>query len=165
MNRLLYIFCMFIGLASTHQLNAQAFLSIENDRRFIRHKAYLGDEIKYKSRNHSRPQTGRIDSLATDGYIRIDRIPLHTDSLLKVYHKHAFRKPQPLRTLLGGALVAGSAMYLAGNEVNSWITGTVANRGPISTPLIVMGSGLLLMHKWKRAYTLGRRWQASVLEL
>lgn len=156
---------LFIFLSTHYGLMfAQPFLSIENERRYVRHKAYVGDEIKYKSRMDAHPRVGIIDSLSTNGYIRINRFPMHTDSIVKVYRKYAFQKSRPLRSLLGGGFVAGSALYMAGNVVNGWITGNETLKAPLTTPLIVMGSGILLLRDWRRSYRIGGRWQARVLE-
>jgi hypothetical protein len=156
---------LFLCLSTLNGLiHAQPFLSIENDHRYVRYKAYVGDEIKYKSRMDARARVGIIDSLSTDGYIRINRFPMHTDSIVRVYRKYVFQKSRPLRTLLGGGLVAGSALYMAGNVVNGWITGNETLNAPMTTPVIVMGSGILLLRDWRRSYRMGGRWHARVLE-
>lgn len=162
-SRTIVFFLLLISCA-TH-VSAQKYLSVENEKRLKRYKAFEGDKIRIRMQHIPGKISGTLDSLALDGTFKLDGRIYHTDSIDRVYRKDIF-KPEGFRLkFLGTGLIAGSVLYMGGMIVNGWILSTGPAAATLYTaPLIILGTGLILVHQWKPAYKQGKSWRMRVLQ-
>jgi len=147
-------------------LKAQLYLSVENERRMIRKKAFIGEEIRFCLDKDRTKISGTIDSLALDGVFTVGGTLYKSSEIRKIYAVGSLRVNDKGKRLLGGTLAASSMVYMAGTLINGWITGPPANQiRYYQVPLILLAGGIGLFTPWRKAYPLQGRWKLRVLQM
>lgn len=146
-------------------LQAQTYLSLENERRMIRRKAFVGDEIIFSLRTNPERFSCVLDSIAMDGFFRADRMDFQTSEIRKVWAQGPFISNERGKRFLGAILTLSSIVYMGGTLVNGWILQNPAQHiNFYKAPLVVMGVGVGLYVPWRNSYGLGKGWKLRVMQ-
>jgi hypothetical protein len=166
MRYLILFFLSSLLMSWIFPLQAQLYLSVENERRMIRKKAFVGEEIRFCLGNERTKISGTIDSLALDGVFSVGGTLYKSSEIRKIYAVGSLRVNDRGKRLLGGTLAASSMVYMAGTLINGWIIGPPANQiRYYQVPLIIFAGGIALLTPWRTAYPLERRWKLRVLQM
>ncbi len=164
--RTIFLISCFLPLyVWINPLHAQTYLSLENERRMIRKKAFVGDEIRFSVHSNPEKFSRLLDSIAMDGFFRADRLNFQVSEIRKVWAQGPFSSNERGKRFLGALLTLSSIVYMGGTLVNGWILENPAQHIDFyKTPLALMGVGVGLYVPWRSSYRLGNGWKLRVMQ-